>query len=128
MKIIKGDTVVLRRGKEKGKRGVVKAVFPRQNVALVEGLNVVKRHTKQGASGAKSAGIYEKEAPIPLSALALVDPKTQPADPHRRQAYGRGPRAHRPAQRRDVAAFGEGTLIMAMTRLREKYEGQVRRR
>ncbi len=74
--IIKGDTVVLRRGKEKGKRGVVKAVFPRQNVALVEGLNVVKRHTKQGASGAKSAGIYEKEAPIPLSALALVDPKT----------------------------------------------------
>ena len=74
--IIKGDTVLLRRGKEKGKRGVVKAVYPRKNVALVEGLNVVKRHTKQGMSGAKSAGIYEKEAPIPLSALSLVDPKT----------------------------------------------------
>jgi large subunit ribosomal protein L24 len=74
--IIKGDTVMLRRGKEKGKKGIVKAVFPRANVALVEGINVVKRHTKQGAGGAKSAGIYEKEAPIPLSALALVDPKT----------------------------------------------------
>jgi large subunit ribosomal protein L24 len=36
----------------------------------------VKRHTKQGMGGAKSAGIYEKEAPIPLGALALVDPKT----------------------------------------------------
>jgi len=75
-KIVKGDTVLLRRGKEKGKRGVVKAVMPRQDAALVEGLNVVKRHTKQGAGGAKSAGIYEKEAPIPLSALAIVDPKT----------------------------------------------------
>jgi large subunit ribosomal protein L24 len=67
--LAKGDTVVLRRGKEKGKRGVVKAVFPKDGTATVEGLNVVKRHTKQGAAGAKSAGIYEKEAPIPLSAF-----------------------------------------------------------
>jgi large subunit ribosomal protein L24 len=67
---------MLRRGKEKGKRGVVKAVYPRRGVAYVEGLNVVKRHTKQGMAGAKSAGIYEKEAPIPLSALSLVDPKS----------------------------------------------------
>jgi large subunit ribosomal protein L24 len=74
--IIKGDTVILRRGKEKGKRGVVKAVMPRRGVAFVEGLNVVKRHTKQGAAGAKTAGIYEKEAPIPIGALAIVDPKT----------------------------------------------------
>jgi large subunit ribosomal protein L24 len=74
--IIKGDTVVLRRGKEKGKRGVVKAVMPRRGVAFVEGLNVVKRHTKQGAAGAKSAGIYEKEAAIPLSALMVIDPRT----------------------------------------------------
>ncbi len=74
--IIKGDTVILRRGKEKGKRGVVKSVMPRRGMALVEGLNVVKRHTKQGAGGAKSAGIYEKEAAIPLSALTLVDPKS----------------------------------------------------
>jgi len=75
-KIIKGDTVVLRRGREKGKRGTVKAVFPKDGMATVEGLNVVKRHTKQGVGGAKTAGIYEKEAPIPLSALQLIDPKS----------------------------------------------------
>jgi large subunit ribosomal protein L24 len=74
--IIKGDTVMLRRGKEKGKRGLVKAVMPSAGAALVEGLNVVKRHTKQGVGGAKTAGIYEKEAPIPISALAIVDAKT----------------------------------------------------
>jgi large subunit ribosomal protein L24 len=54
----------------------VKAVFPKDGTATVEGLNVVKRHAKQGVDGAKSAGIYEKEAPIPLCALQIVDPKT----------------------------------------------------
>lgn len=75
-KIVKGDLVVLRRGRDKGKRGTVKAVFPRDGVATVEGLNIVKRHSKQGTEGAKSAGIFEKEAPIPLSALQVIDPKT----------------------------------------------------
>ena len=75
-KIVKGDMVVLRRGKEKGKRGIVKHVFPKDGVATVEGLNVVKRHTKPGASGVQSGGILEKEAPIPLSALMVIDPKT----------------------------------------------------
>lgn len=74
--IAKGDTVVLRRGKEKGKRGVVKAVYPKRGCALVEGVNVVKRHTKQGVGGSRQAGIFEKEAPIPLGALMVVDPKT----------------------------------------------------
>jgi large subunit ribosomal protein L24 len=75
-KIVKGDTVVLRRGKEKGKRGIVKHVFPKNGVATVEGLNVVKRHTKAGQTGVKSGGILEKEAPIPVCALMVVDPKT----------------------------------------------------
>jgi large subunit ribosomal protein L24 len=75
-KIVKGDTVVLRRGKEKGKRGIVKAVFPKAGAATVEGVNVVKRHTKPGQAGAQSGGIFEKEAPIPLSALMVIDPKT----------------------------------------------------
>jgi large subunit ribosomal protein L24 len=75
-KIVAGDTVVLRRGKEKGKRGVVKAVFPKDGNATVEGLNVVKRHTKQGANGSQSGGIFEKESPIPLGALQVIDPKT----------------------------------------------------
>ena len=75
-KIVSGDTVVLRRGKEKGKRGIVKAVFPKDGAATVEGLNVVKRHTKQCQDGSRSGGIFEKEAPIPLSALQVIDPKT----------------------------------------------------
>lgn len=76
--IVKGDTVVIRRGKEKGKRGLVKAVFPRAGMATVEGLNVVKRHTKQGTSqqnmgsAAQTGGILEKEAPLPISALGYV--------------------------------------------------------
>jgi large subunit ribosomal protein L24 len=76
-KIAKGDTVILRRGKEKGKTGIVKAVFPKAGKATVEGLNVVKRHTKQGQAGSKSSGIFEKEAMIPLSVLSVVDPKTK---------------------------------------------------
>lgn len=74
--IVKGDTVMLRRGKEKGKRGVVKAVFPQEGNATVEGLNVVKRHTKAGQDGSRAGGIFEKEKAIPLSALMVIDPKT----------------------------------------------------
>src|SRR5579862_7656503 len=76
--IVKGDTVMIRRGKEKGKRGTVKAVFPKDGTATVEGLNIVKRHTKQGTQqqrmggSAQTGGIVEKEAPLPLSALMYV--------------------------------------------------------
>jgi large subunit ribosomal protein L24 len=76
-KIAKGDTVVVRRGKEKGKSGVVRIVSPKEGRATVEGLNIVKRHTKQGQGGAKAAGILEKEASIPLCALMVLDPKTK---------------------------------------------------
>lgn len=76
--ILKGDTVVVRRGKEKGKRGTVKAVFAETWQATVEGVNVVKRHTKpqqqtsnMGAAS-RSGGIVEKEAPLPISALQYV--------------------------------------------------------
>jgi len=75
--IVKGDTVMVRRGKEKGKRGVVKSVNPDAGMATVEGLNVVKRHTKAGQQGgnmgqAQTGGILEKEAPFPISALQYV--------------------------------------------------------
>ena len=75
--VLKGDTVMIRRGKEKGKRGVVKAVYPAAGKATVEGLNIVKRHTKQGAQGgnmgsAQTGGIIEKEAPLPVSVLQYV--------------------------------------------------------
>ncbi len=70
--ILKGDTVMPRRGKEKGKSGTVKAVFPRAGKATVEGLNVVKRHTKGAGDRQRPGGILEKEAPLPLSALMYV--------------------------------------------------------
>ncbi|HZZ00287.1 MAG TPA: 50S ribosomal protein L24 [Candidatus Baltobacteraceae bacterium] len=75
--IIRGDTVLVRRGKEKGKRGTVKAVNRMLGTATVEGINIVKRHTKQGSTqGAmasqQTGGIIEKESPLPLSVLQYV--------------------------------------------------------
>jgi large subunit ribosomal protein L24 len=75
--IVKGDTVMIRRGKEKGKRGVVKSVLVDEGLATVEGLNIVKRHTKAGQQSgnmgsSQSGGIIEKEAPLPLSSLQYV--------------------------------------------------------
>jgi large subunit ribosomal protein L24 len=76
--IIKGDTVLIRRGKERGKKGIVKAVQAEAQTATVEGANVVKRHTKQGSKStnmggaAQTGGIIEKEAPLPISALQYV--------------------------------------------------------
>ncbi|MBV8489555.1 MAG: 50S ribosomal protein L24 [Candidatus Eremiobacteraeota bacterium] len=76
--ILKGDTVMIRRGKERGKRGTVKAVNPDAGTATVEGINVVKRHTKQGSKSGnmggnmQTGGIVEKEAPLPISALQYV--------------------------------------------------------
>ncbi len=76
--IIKGDTVVIRRGKERGKRGTVKAVHVAAGTATLEGVNVVKRHTKQGrqsgnmGGAVQTGGIIEKEAALPISALQYV--------------------------------------------------------
>jgi large subunit ribosomal protein L24 len=89
--VAKGDTVVIRRGKEKGKRGVVKAVFPKDGTATVEGLNVIKRHTKPGQAGAQqSGGIFEKEAPLPICVLQIIDPKTNLPTRIRRQRTADG--------------------------------------
>jgi large subunit ribosomal protein L24 len=76
--IIKGDTVMIRRGKERGKRGTVKAVMSAAGTATVEGVNVVKRHTKQGSKSGnmggsmQTGGIVEKEAALPLASLQYV--------------------------------------------------------
>ena len=94
--IVKGDTVMIRRGKEKGKRGVVKAVFPRAGMATVEGLNIVKRHTKQGTQqqnmggAAQTGGIVEKEARLPLSALMYVCEKCKTPSRLRHHATAEG--------------------------------------
>ena len=75
-KIKKGDKVVIIAGKDKGKTGSVTAVFPTESRATVQGLNLVRRHTKQTAS--RDAGIYTREAPIHLSNLAVADAKGKP--------------------------------------------------
>ncbi|MBO0663858.1 50S ribosomal protein L24 [Jiella sp. MQZ9-1] len=72
-KIRKGDTVVVLAGKDKGRSGEVIQVMPKENRALVRGINMVKRHQRQTAS--QEAGIIAKEAPIHLSNLAYADPK-----------------------------------------------------
>ncbi|MGV8998429.1 MAG: 50S ribosomal protein L24 [Parvibaculaceae bacterium] len=73
-KIKKGDKVVVLTGKDKGKKGAVLAVFPKENRALVQGVNMMKRHTKP--SQTQTGGIVSREARIDLSNLAIEDPKT----------------------------------------------------
>ena len=78
-KIKKGDKVLVLAGKDKGKTGEVLQVIPAETRALVQGINLVRRHTKQTAS--QDAGIFTKPAPIHLSNLALIDPKSEPSKP-----------------------------------------------
>ena len=72
-KIRKGDKVVVLAGKDKGRSGQVLKVMPKENKALVAGINVVRRHQRQ--SQTQEGGIITKEAPIHLSNIAMVDPK-----------------------------------------------------
>ena len=73
-KIKKGDRVVVTTGRDKGKKGEVIKVYPTEERALVSGVNLVKRHQRQTAK--VQGGIVNKEAPVHLSNLAHVDPKT----------------------------------------------------
>ena len=73
LKIKKGDHVIVLTGRDKGKHGEVVEMFPKENRAIVRGVNVVRRHTKP--VGGKQGGIVSKEAPINLSNIALEDPK-----------------------------------------------------
>ena len=72
-KIRKGDKVVVLAGKDKGRSGQVLKVMPKENKALVAGVNVVRRHQRQ--SQTQEGGIISKEAGIDLSNLAIADPK-----------------------------------------------------
>lgn len=68
----KDDEVVVISGSEKGKRGKVLAVFPSKNTVVVEGLNIVKRHTKANPQAGIEGGILDKEAPIHASNVMLA--------------------------------------------------------
>jgi len=73
-KIKKGDRVIVTTGRDKGKKGEVIKVFPKESRALVSGVNVVKRHQRQTQK--VQGGIVNKELPVQLSNLAHVDPKS----------------------------------------------------
>ena len=72
-KIKKGDRVIVIAGRDKGRKGEVLKVLPKESRAIVKGVNVVKRHQRPTAG--QAGGIVEKEAPIHISNLAHVDPK-----------------------------------------------------
>ena len=71
MKIRKNDTVVVIAGKDKGKKGKVRRTLPKKNRVLVEGLNMIKRHSR-ARRAARQAGIIELEAPIHVSNVMLL--------------------------------------------------------
>ena len=73
LKIRKGDKVVVITGKDKGKQGEVIQMIPSENRAVVRGINMAKRHTRQTVQ--QEGGIISKELPIHVSNLALRDPK-----------------------------------------------------
>src|SRR6266480_1796833 len=80
LKIKKGDTVQVISGKDSGKTGRVLRVEPRKNRLYVEGLNIVKRHQrprslKDTQRGGTVGGVIEKEGPIHVSNVMIVDPK-----------------------------------------------------
>ena len=76
MKIRKNDTVVVIAGNSKGKTGKVLKVFPKESKVIVEGVNLRKRHTKPTQKNPQG-GIVEKEAPIHVSNVMILDPKTK---------------------------------------------------
>lgn len=75
MKIRKDDTVQVIAGNNKGKTGKVLKVFPKKNRVIVEGVNIRKRHSKPSQANPQG-GIIEKEAPIEVSNVMILDPKS----------------------------------------------------
>ncbi len=80
MKIKKGDTVVVIAGKDRTRTGKVIAAFPRTGKVLVEGVNLIRKHTRIQTTqrGAKTGGIVTTEAPIDVSNVAIVDTDGKP--------------------------------------------------
>jgi large subunit ribosomal protein L24 len=75
-KIKKNDQVLVIAGKNRGAKGKVLRVIPARSLAVVERVNLVKRHTKQNPQKGIQGGILEKEAPVHLSNLMVIDPQS----------------------------------------------------
>ena len=78
LKIKSGDTVKVIAGDHKGSEGKVLKVDPEKNKAIIEGVNMVSKHTKPSAKNPQG-GIVKKEAPVHISNIALIDPKSKKA-------------------------------------------------
>lgn len=87
-KIRKGDQVIVISGRDKGKTGAVLQVMT-DGRALVNDVNLVKKHTKPNPMAGVTGGILSKEAPIQLSNLAILNPKTNKADKVRIEGQGK---------------------------------------
>jgi large subunit ribosomal protein L24 len=74
MNIKRDDTVLVITGKDKGKRGKVREVRGADGKVIIEGINIVKKHTR-GQRGARQAGVVEREAPLTASKVMVVCPK-----------------------------------------------------
>ncbi|GAA4723732.1 50S ribosomal protein L24 [Brevibacillus fulvus] len=75
MHVKKGDTVIVITGKDKGKKGRVLAAYPKKDRVLVEGINLVKKHTRPSQANPQG-GIVTQETPIHVSNVSLIDPKS----------------------------------------------------
>ena len=78
-KIRKGDKVILNTGKDKGKQGIVLNIL-KNNRVVVEGLNMVKKHTKPNPSKGDQGGLVSKEMPINISNIAIFNTKSNKTD------------------------------------------------
>ena len=78
-KLRKGDEVIVTTGRDRGKRGSVMQVLPTDQI-LVEGVNVVKRHTRGNPQRGTQGGILEKEKPLHISNVSLYNPETGKGD------------------------------------------------
>ncbi|WP_342536527.1 50S ribosomal protein L24 [Sporosarcina sp. FSL K6-3508] len=75
MHVKKGDKVMVISGKDKGKTGVILTAYPKKNRVLVEGINIVKKHTKPNQENPQG-GIVSQEAAIHVSNVMVIDPKS----------------------------------------------------
>ena len=100
VRIKKDDTVLVRAGKDRGKRGRVLQVLPDKSRVVVEGVGMVKRHTRPNPQKNIKGGILERESAIHVSNVMLVDAESQRAVADGRAAAGRRHQGARAAQAR----------------------------
>lgn len=79
LKLRRNDKIVILTGKDKGKKGVIKSILLK-NKAIINGLNLIKKHQKPLPSQNRNGGIIEKEAPIQISNIAIFNPELNKPD------------------------------------------------